>query len=79
MNLLFSSKASDNTEQKSKAGAASAKTISWEEKTILKVAVLSEPYFPKQKLSVRFNSVVLQHMELEDLSNNDSENGRGGI
>ena len=43
----------------------------------MKVAVLSEPYFPKQKLSVRFNSVVLQHMELEDL--NDSENGRGGI
>ena len=39
-----------------------------QEKSILKVAVLSEPYFPKQKLSVRFNSVVLQHMELEDLS-----------
>ena len=34
----------------------------------MKVAVLSEPYFPKQKLSVHFNSVVLQHMELEDLS-----------
>ena len=26
-----------------------------QEKSILKVAVLSEPYFPKQKLSVRFN------------------------
>jgi len=39
-----------------------------QEKSILKVAVLSEPYFPKQKLSVRFNQTVLQHMELEDLS-----------
>ena len=37
-----------------------------EERSILKVAVLSEPYFPKQKLSVKFNTVVLQHMELED-------------
>ena len=37
------------------------------EKSILKVAVLTEPYFPKQKLSVRFNSTVIQHMELEDL------------
>ena len=44
-------------------------------KSILKVAVLSEPYFPKQKLSVRFNSVVLQHMELDDLSG-DNESTR---
>ena len=36
-----------------------------EEKQIMKVAVLTEPYFPKQKLSIKFNNVVLQHMELE--------------
>ena len=53
-----------------------------QEKSILKVAVLSEPYFPKQKLSVRFNSVVLNHMELEDLSEGTSSStsiNRGGI
>ena len=27
-----------------------------EEKRIMKVAVLTEPYFPKQKLSIKFNS-----------------------
>ena len=40
--------------------------------------MLSEPYFPKQKLSVRFNSVVLQHMELEDL-NEGGERSRSGL
>ena len=48
-----------------------------EERSILKVAVLSEPYFPKQKLSVKFNTVVLQHMELEDLDDNKT-NFTGG-
>ena len=35
------------------------------------MAVLNEPYFPKQKLSIKFNSVVLKHMEME-ANNNDS-------
>lgn len=39
-----------------------------QEKSILKVAVLSEPYFPKQKLAVRFDQTVLKHMELDDLT-----------
>ena len=44
--------------------------------------MLSEPYFPKQKLSVRFNSVVLNHMELEDLAEGSSKEpstSRNGI
>ena len=44
-----------------------------EEKTILKVAVLSEPYFPMQRLSIKFNSIVLQHMEMDDLPAGSSE------
>ena len=27
--------------------------------------MLTEPYFPKQKLSIKFNSVVLKHMEMD--------------
>ena len=37
-----------------------------EEKRIIKVAVLTEPYFPKQKLSIKFNSVVMKHMEMDN-------------
>ena len=50
----------------------STPTPAKEVRSILKVAVLSEPYFPKQKLSVKFNSVVLQHMELEDVGDSKS-------
>ena len=45
-----------------------------EEKRILKVAVLSEPYFPGQKLSVRFNSIVLKHMEMDGAVNKTTRN-----
>lgn len=45
----------------------------------MKVAVLSEPYFPKQKLSVRFNSVVLQHMDMEVVGENGMNNHSAGI
>ena len=40
-----------------------------EEKQIMKVAVLTEPYFPKQKLSIKFNSVVMKHMEMDNQEN----------
>ena len=39
-----------------------------EEKLIIKVAVLNEPYFPKQKLSIKFNRMVLKHMDMENES-----------
>jgi len=42
----------------------------------MKVAVLNEPYFPKQKLAVRFNSVVIQHMELDDLTEEAAKGSR---
>ena len=47
-----------------------------EEKQTIKVAVLTEPYFPKQKLSIKFNSVVLKHMEMD--YKNDSAYKRPG-
>ena len=36
------------------------------EKQIIKVIVLNDAYFPSQKLSLRFSSAILQHMEMED-------------
>ena len=36
------------------------------EKQIIKVIVLNDAYFPSQKLSLRFSSTILQHMEMED-------------
>jgi len=59
----------------SKGNEPEAKTsphIVKEEKKILKVVVLSEPYFPKQKLSIRFSSLILQHMEIEEGPPGDS-------
>ena len=41
----------------------------------MKVAVLTEPYFPKQKLSIKFNNVVLQHMELDQNNSRYNSNG----
>ena len=58
------------------AGSTSKPRPVKQERQILKVAVLPEPYFPKQKLAVRFNSVVLQHMELEDLTEEGARNSR---
>lgn len=36
------------------------------EKQFTKVIVLNDAYFPSQKLSLRFSSAILQHMEMED-------------
>jgi hypothetical protein len=33
---------------------------------ILKVVVLNDPYFPLQKLQIRFSGIILQHMEMDD-------------
>jgi endopeptidase La len=38
------------------------------QKQVLKVAVLSEPYFPLQKLVIRFSQTILQQMEINDNS-----------
>ena len=37
-----------------------------EEKQIMKIAVLNEPYFPKQKLQIKINGIALQHLEMEN-------------
>ena len=36
------------------------------EQRILKVVVLNDPYFPLQKLQIRFSGMILQHMEMDD-------------
>jgi len=43
----------------------------------MKVAVLTEPYFPKQKLSIKFNNIVMQHMELDQNQHNNPHNSGG--
>ena len=32
----------------------------------MKIAVLNEPYFPKQKLQIKINGIALQHLEMEN-------------
>jgi hypothetical protein len=36
------------------------------EQRIVKVVVLNDPYFPLQKLQIRFSGMILQHMEMDD-------------
>ena len=62
--------AKDNTNSKDKMQPEIGEVLPIrEEKKVLKVAVLTEPYFPKQKLSIKFNNVVMQHMEMDPPEN----------
>ena len=60
----------NSTDSKDKVQQGSSEVLPIrEEKRVIKVAVLTEPYFPKQKLSIKFNSVVMKHMEMDNHEN----------
>jgi hypothetical protein len=43
------------------------------QKQVLKVAVLSEPYFPLQKLVIRFSQTILQQMNIDEKFQDSSQ------